>query len=104
MSLAAAAAYSHGGVGVPVVSLTRPALGEIMDAVDDGAAIRWIDSDPDDNANLTLLFTADINNPAGSQTIADHLGEDCDPDGDGGVRFTGVIDAGFDQDLSLIHI
>lgn len=86
-------ARAHGGVGLPVLTGLSPNHGVIMDA-DTSAEIRWDDQDPDDNANLRLLYTPNLNDPEGTQEIIYlPLVEDCDHS-DAGAVFVGALDAG----------
>jgi hypothetical protein len=47
-----------------------------------------VDFDVDDNANLALFYTPDIDDPLAARPMAAGLLEDCDPDRGGGVFFS----------------
>lgn len=96
----AALVHAHGGVGIPVLTGLGPSRGVILDAVE-SANLHWSDDDPDDNANLTLLYTPNLRNPELSRQAVNLLAvEDCDPS-DAGAVFTGVLDGGVDASTPL---
>ncbi len=90
---------SHGGIGIPQLSIQHPGVGVILDVGDAGALVRWEDSDPDDNANLALALSPNLQDGVGAIPIIAGLPEDCDPQ-DGGPVFTGVVDGGDPAALS----
>jgi hypothetical protein len=88
-----AQARAHGGIGLPTLRLEHPAAGEILEATGAPVAIRWVDLDPDDDANIVLSHQS---NPADALTAVTFLSgasEDCDP-ADGGPVYTGILDGG----------
>ncbi len=94
MILAGLGAWAHGLGGPPTVVTIWPARGTIED-VTGTAALRWADSDPDDNALVSLWTSPELFNSATRITVGTQLSEDCDP-ADGGPIFTGPNDAGED--------
>jgi hypothetical protein len=83
----------HGGEGAPVMVISSPAAGEIVDAVNGVAALRWMDIDPDDNANIAWNYAPDVSALENMLSIVTGLKEDCDPS-DAGSVFTGLWDGG----------
>ncbi|MEW5854811.1 MAG: hypothetical protein AB2A00_38905, partial [Myxococcota bacterium] len=93
-TLGGAGAWAHGGAGVPFLNIDRPGPAQIMDA-EGVAELRWIDADPDDDANIAFSFSSDPDVPAQAQALVAGLPEDCDPS-DAGPVYTGAADAGGD--------
>lgn len=93
LALFPARVLAHGGVGVPVLGPLSPGAGEIQDPVGASVNLHWEDFDPDDNAHLAIMVTADLANPSATLPLVSGLEEDCDPT-DSGPIFTGVLDAG----------
>ncbi len=87
-------AWGHGLGGPPTVVTLWPARGTIED-VTGTAALRWADTDPDDNAMLSVWASPELLNTATRIMLGTQLPEDCDP-ADGGPIFTGPNDAGED--------
>src|SRR5688572_15620530 len=80
--------HAHGGIGIPTVQLTRPGRGEILEATaGTSVEIRWLDIDPDDNANLILFHQSDRLDPTTAIMFVSGISEDCDG-ADGGPLFT----------------
>lgn len=66
------ATFTTSSTPPPTIYLSEP--DGIEDSSSDLYRLRWVDSDPDDNASINLYYTADLNSPG--ELIAENISED----------------------------